>query len=102
MQVETVRLKFSYMFEKANHWRNGKKKNNSGFWNFFSSSEQNKDGHMEKKKKKQQQLVLKIKGAAQKRQAERRETDWSGSEKRLREFKVMEKDEKASQSIINY
>lgn len=46
------------------------------------------------KKKKQQQLVLKIKGAARKRQAERRESDWSGSEKRLREFKVMEKDER--------
>lgn len=31
MQVETVRLKFSYMFEKANHWRNEKKKINGGF-----------------------------------------------------------------------
>lgn len=63
--------------------------------------------HGKKTKKKQQQLVLKIKGAARKRQAERRESDWSGSEKRLREFKVMEKDErkyyeKGSQSIINY
>lgn len=109
MQVETVRLKFSYMFETANHRRNGKKKNQRRILKFlFIFTEQNKDGHMEKKqKKKQQQLVLKIKGAARKRQAERRESDWSGSEKRLREFKVMEKDErkyyeKGSQSIINY
>lgn len=102
MQVETVRLKFSYMLEKENHRRNGKKQQQWILKFLFIFGAKQRRAHGEKKQKKQQQLVLKIKGAARKRQAERRETDWSGSEKRLREFKVMEKDEKASQSIINY
>lgn len=52
MQVETVRLKFSYMFEKANHRRNGKKKKSTADFeiSFHLRGAKQRRAHGKKKK----------------------------------------------------